>query len=196
MVTWTNFCAHICVQRLQWVLTTMWWPSMRRKAKTGSRSMSWVSTVDGSQVHLPLSANSGLNTNRGETWHVGEHTSRENVGVDPDKGADPGFFFSLSLYCERVFFNFFINFSGIYKLLQFEADPRSGFLDQVWYIIRLHWVKWDWWDLAEVCTLLGAILVCTALHHVSILWHLKIMINLSSLMINNHAHRHWLGPRV
>ena len=47
------------------------------------------------------------------------------------KGRIQEFFFSLSLYCERVFFNFFINFSGIYKLLQFEADPRSGFLDQV-----------------------------------------------------------------
>lgn len=50
--------------------------------------MSWVSTVDESQVHLPLSANSDLNRDRGEMWHVGEHTSKENVSVDLDKGAD------------------------------------------------------------------------------------------------------------
>lgn len=53
IATVSNF--GVPIQRLRWVQTTMRSTSTRRRAKIGSRSMSWMSTADESQVQSFIS---------------------------------------------------------------------------------------------------------------------------------------------
>ena len=114
------------------------------------------------------------------------------MGVDLDDGMDPGIFFKIRR--QRVILIQFSGKNGLIRMKRIRCTQVAGIWEQwgadpikmkIWRIkyvffdiwIRLDWIKGDRWALAEVCTLLSALILSVSVTMTISYYYYHININ-------------------